>query len=176
LGIKNGKVYRSKAAAYQVLVRPEIKKWDATGSVVIDRIPPLTAEFAYHGGEFPFRNDLTGAMDMAADIRGHFFDSAQQAEDKGWSQEEHDIVVKVLDGLCVKAPEYIWEYSAPKVEKPWPTYDDTHHKQIPTLAETLGLVAEALQYEQQNKNRGEVVERLTAMLEQPAEAEELTAA
>ena len=171
MAIKNGKQYQSKAAAYQILIRPEIKKWDATGSVVIDTVPPLTAEFAKHLGEFGFTNPMTGGQDTAADIRGHFFDSAQQAEEKGWSQEEHDLVVRVVDGVCAQQPEYVWEWVQQHAPKPWPTYDEVHHKSIPGLAEQLGLVAEALAYEEQTKNRREVVEKLVDILDAAADAD-----
>jgi hypothetical protein len=164
LAIKNGKVYGSKASAYQILVRPKRDKWNHDGTVLMDTFPPLTAEFAYHGGEFSFHNPLTGSQDVGADIRGHFFDSAQQAEEKGWSQEEHDAVVNAVDRKCKTEPEYVWEVTMAKAEKPWPTYDDTHHNQIATLATTLGLVAEALVYESENKNRDSVTEKLREAL------------
>lgn len=170
--IQNGKVYGSKASAYQVLVRPKIDKWNHDGTVLLDTRPPLTAEFAYHGGEFTFHNPLTGATDVGADIRGHYFDSAQQAEEKGWSQEEHDLVVQAIDRKCKSEPEYVWEVTLAKAEKPWPTYDETHHNQIPTLAKTLGLVAETLLYEEQNKNRESVLEKLRAELPQPEQDQE----
>lgn len=180
MSIKNGKIYGSKASAYQVLVRSKKDVWNHDGSVLLDTRPPLTAEFAYHGGEFEFQNPLTGAMDRGADIRGHFFDSAQQAEEKGWSQEEHDMVVKIVDQKCQSEPEYVWEVSLAKAGKPWPTYDGVHHNQVPVLAEQLGLVAEALVYEAQNAARASVVEKLSEILarlqEQEGAEDALTAA
>lgn len=180
MAIKNGKVYGSKASAYQVLVRPRKDIWNHDGSVLIDQRDPLTAEFAFHGGEFTFHNPLTGSQDIGADIRGHFFDSAQQAEEKGWTQEEHDMVVAALDRKCKTESEYVWEVTLSKVAAPWPTYDTTPHGQVVTLAEQLGLVAEALAYEQQEKNRPSVVEKLTELVNEAqavdAAAEELTAA
>lgn len=176
--IKNGKIYGSKASAYQVLVRPERKVWSQDGAVLIDTHPPLTAEFAYHGGEFKFQNHLTGAEDIGADIRGNFFDSAQQAFDKGWSQEDHDTVVKVLDGLCNTVPEYIWHVEMAKAAAPWPTYDTTPYGKVAELAVTLGLTAEALNYERENKARQSVIEGLEAALPKEAStetAEELVA-
>lgn len=164
MAITNGKVYGSKASAYQILVRPRKDVWNHDGSVLIDTRPALTAEFAYHGGEFTFHNPLTGSQDIGADIRGHFFDSAEQAREKGWSQEEHDMVVAAVDRKCQSEPEYVWEVTLAKVAAPWPTYDKTHHNQIPVLAEQLGLVAEALAYEQQEKARPAVVEKLSELV------------
>jgi len=164
LAIKNGKVYGSKASAYQILVRPKRDKWNHDGTVLMETFLPLTAEFAYHGGEFTFHNPLTGSQDVGADIRGHFFDSAQQAEEKGWTQEEHDLVVNAVDRKCKTEPEYVWEVTLAKAEKPWPTYDEMHHSKIVETAITLGLVAESLAYEEQNKNRPSIVEGLTDAL------------
>lgn len=174
--IKNGKVYGSKASAYQILVRPRRDVWNHDGSILMDTIQPLTAEFAYHGGEFTFHNPLTGSQDIGADIRGHFFDSAQQAEEKGWTQEEHDAVVAAVDRKCKSEPEYVWEVTLAKAEKPWPTYDETHHNQVPTLAATLGLVAAAIAYEEQNKARESVLEKLREAVPQETAAEEIVAA
>ena len=64
MGITNGKIYGSKASAYQVLVRPKRDVWNVDGTVLMDTIPPLTAEFAYHGGEFKFH-------DYFASVRKH---------------------------------------------------------------------------------------------------------
>ena len=60
-------------------------------------------------------------------------------------------------------------YLAP--QKPWASYDETHHFKIPGLAVELGLVAEALAYEQATKNREGVVKALEDKL--PA-AEDVT--
>lgn len=168
--------FQSKAAAYQVLVRPEVKRYSPDGMVVIDTIRPLTAEFGKWGAEYKFTNPMTGATDTTADIRGHFFDSVVAQEEEDWTDEEREVVEKVLLNLCNKVPEYVWVYSEPEVPAPWPTYDDTHHKQIPTLAETLGLVSEALLYEQKHKNRPEVTKLLEEALQRATVEEELTAA
>jgi hypothetical protein len=68
-------------------------------------------------------------------------------------------------------------FSAPLPTPPWPTYEETHHKQIPVLAEQLGLVNEALAYERaREKPRAEVTERLEGLLQGKVEEETLTAA
>jgi hypothetical protein len=61
-----------------------------------------------------------------------------------------------------------------KAVKPWPSYDDTHHNKIASLAAELGLTAEALAYEQENKQRATVIEQLEAVL--PTEGGEFVAA
>lgn len=173
--ITGGKLYRSKASAYQVLVqgrepigydmRGEPNRWTKE----------LTAEFAHHGGEFLYTDHLTGATERGAYINGHFFDSAQQAEDKGWSQEEHDLVVEVLDDLCMKRPEHIWVVERAKAAKPWPTYDETHHSKVVGIAEATGVAAEALAYESENKNRETIIKGLTEALNQAQDEETVEA-
>lgn len=175
--IKNGKLYGSKASAHQHIVQDrEPKRWNALGDPV-EWTKPLVAEFAQHGGTFTFHNHLTGATDTAADIRGHYFDSAAQAMEKGWTQEEHDIVVEALDLLCQRYGG-VWEIQHAKAALPWPTYDDTHHSQIAKFAAGVGLVSEALAYERENKNRPGVVKELEAAQAAPAaeEAGEIVAA
>ena len=56
---------------------------------------------------------------------------------------------------------------AVKVTKPWPSYDDTHHNKVASLAIELGLVPEALAYEQEkDKPRVSVLEQLEAAVKQ----------
>ena len=177
--ITGGKLYGSKASAFQVIVQgKEPIRWNAAGNPV-EWQKELVAEFGTHLGEFLAEDFLTKSTERYADIRGHYFDSAQQAEEKGWTQDEHDMVVESVDYQCKLTPEYVWEIKAAKAEKPWPKYDDAHHNAIPGLAEQLGLVAEALVYERQNKNRESVVKGLEdklAATEVAAEAEEIVAA
>jgi len=63
---------------------------------------------------------------------------------------------------------------AVKAAKPWPSYDTTHHNKIASLASELGLVNEALAYEQENKQRASVIEQLEAAL--PTESGEFVVA
>lgn len=158
-----GKTYRSKFSAFRVNVRSEAIHVHPSTGVVISKTPPLVAEFAKHGAEYEYKT-VDGQVDKAADIRGHFFNTASAQQENKWTDEERESVEAVLDHWCERWPEAVWVTTVAKTEKPWPTYDDVHHKQIPTLAETLGLVAEALAYERENKNRGEVVEKLSELV------------
>src|SRR4051812_21037169 len=83
--------FQSKAGAYQVLVRPEVKRYSPDGMVVIDTIPRLTAEFGKWGEEYRYANPLTGEMDRGADMRGFFFDSKIAQEENGWSDDDREI-------------------------------------------------------------------------------------
>ena len=172
--------------------QPEIRNQD--GTLQREKVRALWAEFGIYGAEVqrtksdPNTGEVEAVNDMfdgtplfSADIRGGWFDLDSQAEDKGWDEREREIVAehmlkKLRDADC----EFTLVDRAPRVwPAPWPTYDGTHHKQIPTLAVTLGLVQAALDYELQNKKRAEVVERLREALDAPAavaEDDELVAA
>jgi len=174
--LTGGKLYGSSSAAFQAIVQGrKPTRWNMAGSPV-EWTKEIVAEFAFHGGEYTFHNPLTGSEDTAADIRGHYFDSIAQGEQKGWTQEEHDAVVERLDTLCEQQPNMVWVITAPKFEKPWPKYDDAHHNQVAVLAEQLGLVAESLAYERQNANRSSVIAKLEELLSAKETEEELTAA
>lgn len=81
------------------------------------------------------------------------------------------------ENLLLNDSAYGVEYivvEAVKAAKPWPSYDDTHHNKVVSLAAELGLVAEALAYEQENKQRPTVIEQLEAAL--PTESGEFVVA
>lgn len=81
------------------------------------------------------------------------------------------------ENLLLNSPFYGSEFikiEEVKAAKPWPAYDDTHHNEVASLAAKLGLVAEALAYEQENKQRASVIEKLEAAL--PTETGEFVAA
>ncbi len=169
-----GLVFRSKTSAHQEVCRP-YKAVRAMDGTIVDEVRELLAEFAYHGGEYTYVN-IDGAEDVAADIRGHFFDLDAQAEQKGWSDEEKEIVARHMIRMCQRFPGGDFSlYSKPKLPAPWPRYDETHHAKIADLAEQLGLVAEALAYEKENKKRSSVISDLERILASKAE-EELAAA
>jgi len=174
--LTGGKLYGSRAKAFQVILQGRNPvRWDMTGRP-IEWTKELVAEFAFHAGEYTFHNQLTDGPDTGAIIYGHAFDSIAQGEQKGWTQEEHDAVVARIDELCEQQPGEVWQITAPKFEKPWPKYDDSHHNQVAVLAEQLGLVAESLAYERQNASRPSVIAKLEELLSAKETEEELTAA
>lgn len=144
--------------------------------VEIGRVTPLIAEFGKHGGER--RVELAdGTTELVADIVGHYFSSAAAQDANGWSDEERESVEQTLLRLCVQRPDQIRLVEAARVEVPWPSYLDTHHKRIPALAAELGLLGEAIAYEeQQAEPRSGVIAELREKLalverEQQVEAE-----
>ena len=168
-------LFRSRFAAYQVLVRSKRDIWDASGSVIIDTVPALTVEFAKHFGEFDYTDD-SGATRKGADIRGHFFDLDAAAEENNWSDTDKELVRTALLLLCQKAPGDLWVHETPRANAPWPTYDTTHHNKIPVIAEDTGTIDDAITYESQNKNRDSVIAALEERKRTARVAEELTAA
>lgn len=164
-----GKTYRSKFAGFNGGVRPESKHVHPATGLVVSTTKRLGFDFAKHGPEYDY-TDAEGRVQKASDIRGHFFNTGSAQEEFGWTDDEREAVEQALDRWCQRWPEAVWEVSAAKAGKPWPKYDETHHNQIPVLAEQLGFVAEALQYEVENKNRSGVVEKLNEILAAAAEA------
>jgi hypothetical protein len=162
--ITNGAIFKSPIAMYQILVQGrEPIAWDVRGEPY-KWLTELTAEFGKDLGVLEFRGDDQFSPQRFADIRGHFFDSAAQAEEKGWTQEEHDQVVAKVRAQCKLTPEYVQEVVPQAPAPPWPTYDQTPHGKIATLAESLGLAVEALTYERRTKARKTVLHDLEAIV------------
>ncbi len=166
-----GKRFGSKASAFQVVVQGQDPIRHPSTGDIIGHKKELVAEFAMHGKEIDVPGP-DGSIIKAADIHGHFFDSAMQAEEKGWTDEERERVEEAVLYHCKRQPGQVWLIEEQKLAQPWPTYDETHHKSIPQVAQTVGMVAEALAYEKQNKDRAEVVQRLSELLAVDAEAAE----
>lgn len=166
-----GKRYGTKASAFQAIIQGQDPIRHHVSGDVIDFKTEIVAEAAIHGREVEVKGP-GGEVLKVADINGHFIDTGMQAEEKGWTAEEQRRVEERLDFECKRMPDQIWHIEDVALTAPWPTYDSTHHKQIPSVAQTVGMVSEALAYELENKNRGEVVERLRELLaEASAEVE-----
>ena len=99
---------------------------------------------------------------------------AQKAE--GWP----DALREHVEQWILNKPNYGIDFvQVAKIPatKPWPNYDEAHHFKIASLAEDLGLLEEALAYEEENKAREGVLKALREKLEQPADvADEIVAA
>lgn len=99
-------------------------------------------------------------------LRIGVFDTEEEQVRKGWSDEEREIVEKFMTTKPNYGQDFVEVKAAEKtIEKPWSTYDGTHHFKIPTIAAEIGCVPEALAYEQANKNRPGVVSGLEEQLE-----------
>lgn len=171
--------FTSPFTLFDVLVlKEQIKRHPVTGDV-IEVVPAVRATFGSPSAEYTYIDPDTGRTERGADITGGTFDTIVYQQETGCSDEVREAIERRLIRQSTMWPESCQLVSKPAAPKPWPKYDETHHNQVATLAETLGLVGEALAYEVENKNRETVVAKLTELqnAQQAAEpAEELSAA
>jgi hypothetical protein len=168
-----GLTFKSQTSAHQEIVRGRKDIYSADGTL-IDQIRELVAEFATHGAEYQY-TQADGTTDFAADIRGHYFNLDAQAEQKGWDEEEKELVARVMLRRAPSSPDFSLWSKAP-APKPWAKYDSTPELDVPVLAEQTGTVSEAIAYESENKNRSKVLKELRALENQVVLEGELTAA
>lgn len=120
-----------------------------------------------------------GSMsNVRADIRGGVFVLDYVADQKGWTQEQKEIAARKLLRVALDPNQAdITLYEAPVPTAPWPTYDKlTNYLEIAKLAETLGLLHEALAYEKYNKKRDGVIKALEERIAEREAEDSLTAA
>lgn len=161
-------LYKSPYADLQVLVRSESVQYHPATGVEINRIRELTANFGSHGGTFTATDPISGNVEEYPIIHGHYFDSKEASERLGWNDDELESVDATLNRLCREQPYLIAavDMSIPAAAIPWPTYDDHDWRKIPDTAAGLGLAAQALAYEKENRNRDTVVKGLEERLEE----------
>jgi hypothetical protein len=112
--------------------------------------------------------DADGVTPQPLEERIGVYDTlaAQEAED--WPDELREYVEQWM----LKRPNYgtdFVELQKLPAEKPWKNYDETHHFKIASLAADLGVVEEALAYEQENKAREGVLKALNEKLGAPVD-------
>ena len=89
------------------------------------------------------------------------FDTQEAQKRFGWSDEKRDLVEKNLITAQLSNSQDFILVNKPPLEKPWPSYETTHHAKIASMVEELGLdKAEVIEYEKENKNRPSVIEAL----------------
>jgi hypothetical protein len=169
-----GLVFQSPFSMYQYIVRPSVKNYGPDGITPIGEIRELLAEFGVSRGEFSY-TDADGNTQTGVDIAGHYFDLDSQAEQKGWTAQEKEYVANRLIRACSQFPGEVSLHTKAAAARPWPKYDEADAKSIATFADQLGLVAEALVYEQENANRKAVVSDLESLLVSVQEETELAA-
>lgn len=162
-------LFHSPHANLQVICsKTRIKFHPVTGDE-IDRTPGIWANFGKLGPQYSYENPLTGEVGTGAEISGHYYDTDVEAAQNGWDQDTKDMVERKLRALAVREPARIQEEvrEIVRAARPWPTYDSLDAAQVLELAPALGLEAEALAYERENRGRPTVIDGLTA--EAPAE-------
>jgi len=159
-------LYKSAYADFQVLARGEAIFYHPVTGVEISRSKGLTAEFGEHGGTFNSENPMTGQLEEHALIYGHFFDSEAAQQRNNWSDEERESVELAIEKIAREQPFLVMkiEFEAIPASKPWPTYDEMNADGVLEWASRLGLVAEALAYEQENKGRKVLIAQLEETL------------
>jgi hypothetical protein len=97
------------------------------------------------------------------------------AKEQEWTPEDKEYAARGLESQ-LNDPMFrdMWIHQPVLPDKPWPTYDETHPKQIHTVAIATGMVEQALAYESRGRADGprpSVVENLQKALnaQQPAE-------
>jgi hypothetical protein len=98
------------------------------------------------------------------------------AKNQEWSPEDKEAVGGQLEQL-INNPQFtdMWVHVPAAPIPPWPTYDETHHNQIPMIAAATHLVAEAISYEKRREGgpRPGVLSKLEELLaEQPQPEQE----
>lgn len=157
--------FGSKYLAYQVLCRPLIVQKNMVGDVIEEK-KPLTAEFAEHYGEFTQPHpDAPGGTHLSAGIMGHYFNSEFAQLKNGWTDEERELVEKVLLRECKRFPGDVWLIEEPKAPLPLPKWDELSSTRRLALAGELNVLAEAVAWEAQNGTDPELLARLTKKLE-----------
>ena len=116
----------------------------------------------------PLEEDGVTPMNPVEVGRIGVFDSEEWQSRYGLTDSEREQVEQMLLRSKFYGEDYIKvETPVSLITKPWASYDETHHFKIPGLAVDLDLVAEALAYEQANKNREGVVKALEDKLPAP---------
>jgi len=114
----------------------------------------------------PLEEDGVTVANPVENGRIGVWDSVAWQAENSLTDDDRDAAEKLLLNSAHYGIEFI-AVEEVKAVKPWPSYDDTHHNKITALASELGLVAEALAYEQsREKPRPSVVEQLETALNQ----------
>jgi len=169
--IIGGKTVTSQAEAYTVVEALPIQ-FSQAGLLQSD----IDAAFA-HWHTFPglpVEEDMVTLANPVEYGRIGVWDSAEWQAENSLTDNDREQAEKLLLNSQYYGIEFI-AVEEVKVTKPWPSYDDTHHNKIASLASELGLVAEALAYEQENKKRASVIEQLETAAAQLDNAEIVTA-
>lgn len=150
------------------------QKWDTLANGQIRELaPPTWAEF-HQEALFPWEEKaargfhFTGTTEEDANSgipvdpigRVSVFDTIRAQERFNWSDKHREQVEENLLKASQTNNDFMM-VPKPALEKPWPSYDETHHSKIAGMVEEFGLNKnEVLAYELENKNRPSVIEAL----------------
>jgi len=176
----------SKYGKYRMQIRPPIMEAYATGVIKTIQVQ-MVAEFtvaAANGDEramarqrFSF-NGFYQEEDMVSivspDYRISAFDSRLAQVEHGWTDDERELVERVLLRECELMPQDLFVIEEARAEPPWPNYDSfagNRTQLLKKLVEDGFELSEVLRYEQETQNRPEIV----AMLEKAVDEDLVSA-
>ena len=168
--IVGGKTVTSVAEAYTIIPSLPIN-FNQYGLLQTDIDAALAYWTKFPG--LPMEEDEVTPANPVEHGRIGVWDSVEWQAEFGASDDDRIGAEQLLLNSSRNGIDY-FVVEAVKVQKPWPSYDDTHHNKIASLASELGLVTEALAYEQDNKQRASVIEQLEVVL--PVETGEFVSA
>lgn len=166
----------AKYAGYVHGVRSEVLEHYATGQSKV-LVRGLEATFNTRGlTDFEVEVGLTKLAHLglaedrdteehvSARSRLSLFDSEAASLENGWTDEEHDLVVRALRSSSENGLAYL-EVETPRRPAPWSAYDSvTDVDRIIELIEATGSdPAYVAAYERENANRPEVLEAIEAL-------------
>jgi len=158
-------LFTSRHANLEVLCRNQYDKRHPVTGDIIETTPAVWARFGKMGATYTYTDPLTQQDQTGADIYGHFYDTDAEALENGWDEDTKGLVERTLVRFCNTQPDRIQQINleVPKAALPWPTYDATPAENVAELAQTLGLVVEAIAYEQENRARPLVLDTLAGL-------------
>lgn len=160
VAIVNGKPHAVQAEPY-VIAKTLPIKFSQAGLLQSD-IDAAMAQWRQWSG-LPLEEDGVTPASPVENGRIGVWDSEEWQAEYGLTDEDREGAETLLLRSPYYGPDFV-QVAAPVeliAEKPWPSYDDTHHFKIPGLAVELGLVDQTIAYEQANKAREGVLKALT---------------
>jgi hypothetical protein len=161
--------FGSRASCYYVCIQAKEPKYLPGTATIIGYEKEILAEFGVAEGEYmvtdkngePMLDEGTGLpFGRTANIRGHYFDSRAQQEQKGWTDAEHDRVVARLQHLCVQEPQDVWALEDVRLAPPLPGWESLSAARRIAISAELGLVGDALAYERQQNTDPDLIAKL----------------
>lgn len=156
-GIQNGRMMVLADGQQQELKPEIIAAFEPAQAVLTEDEIQFGIENLNHKG-LPIDRDRNVAFSPRSRISG--FDSEKYARERGYTDEEHDLIVQVLrdsrrNGIAfIELPTS----GGSRLEKPWKTYEETPVKEVLKVAKAAGLdFADVLTYEKANRNDPTVV-------------------
>ena len=152
---------RRQTTAESYIVKPSIPIQFGMESLTARDIAAAKAGLKWRG--LPTEGDGVTPIDPAEFGRIGVWDSVEWQKKYGLTDAEREEAEQMILNYPRNGIDYI-TVEETKRSAPWGTYDKTHHGRIAALADELGMVDQALDYERATKNRATVVSALEEKL------------